>query len=74
MITGSGAVVLAAQVIEPEGHTLPRTYGEPVERRPGLSTRGVVGIAQDVRLKLQIVQPMLDYIADADDTGKLAVP
>ena len=33
------------------------------------STRGVVDITQDVRLKLQILQPMLDYIADADDTG-----
>jgi hypothetical protein len=42
------------------------------ETTPGASTRGVVGIAQDVRLKLQIVQTMLDYIADADDTGELA--
>jgi hypothetical protein len=32
------------------------------------STRGVVDITQDVRLKLQILQSMLDYIADADDT------
>jgi hypothetical protein len=31
--------------------------------------RGLVDIAQDARLKLQILQPMLDYIADADDTG-----
>ena len=34
-----------------------------------LSTRGVVDITQDVRLKLQILQPMLDDIADADDAG-----
>jgi len=37
------------------------------------STRGVVDITQDVRLKLEILQSMLDDIADADDTGKLAV-
>ena len=39
------------------------------ETSPEPSTRGVVGIAQDVRLKLQILQSMLDDIADADDTG-----
>jgi hypothetical protein len=40
---------------------------------PEPSTRGIVGIAQDVRLKLQILQSMLDYIADADDSDQLAV-
>ena len=39
------------------------------ETTPEPSTRGVVGIAQDVRLKLQILQPMLDYITDADNSG-----
>jgi hypothetical protein len=29
----------------------------------------MVGITENVRLKLQILQSMLDYIADADDTG-----
>ena len=33
------------------------------------STRGVVDIPEDVRLKLQILQSMLHYIADADNTG-----
>ena len=32
------------------------------------STRDI-SYPQDVRLKLQILQSMLDYIADADDTG-----
>src|SRR5215831_20390693 len=40
---------------------------------PGRSTRGHVGIAQDVGLTLQILQTVLDYITDADDTGELAV-
>jgi hypothetical protein len=35
---------------------------------PEPSTRGVVNITQDVRLELQLLQSMLDYIADADDT------
>ena len=35
--------------------------------------RGHVGIAQDVGLTLQILQTVLDYITDADDTGELAV-
>jgi hypothetical protein len=42
------------------------------ETTPEASTRGVVGVAQDVRLELQIFQTMLDYIADADDTGAIA--
>jgi hypothetical protein len=37
------------------------------------SMRADVGIAQDFGLELQIVQTMLDHIADADDTGELAV-
>jgi hypothetical protein len=36
------------------------------------STRGVVDITQDARLQLQILQSMLDDIADADDTGQFA--
>jgi hypothetical protein len=40
-------------------------YGATLEP----STRSIVGITQDVRLKLQILQSMLDDIADADDTG-----
>ena len=36
------------------------------------STRGIVNVTQDVRLKLQILQSMPDHIADADDTGQLA--
>jgi hypothetical protein len=40
---------------------------------PGRSTRGHVGITQDVGLTLQILQTMLDHITDADDTGELAV-
>jgi len=32
-----------------------------------------VGITQDVGLRLQIFQAVLDYITDADDTGELAV-
>jgi hypothetical protein len=39
------------------------------DRGDELSTRGVVDITQDVRLKFQILESMLDYIADADDTG-----
>ena len=35
--------------------------------------RGHVGITQDVGLTLQILQTVLDYIADADDTGEIAV-
>jgi hypothetical protein len=42
---------------------------EGCETTPEPSTRGVVDITQDVGLKLQILQPMLDHIADADDTG-----
>jgi len=41
------------------------TYGTT----PEPSTCGVVDISQDVRLKLQLLQSILDYIADADDTG-----
>jgi hypothetical protein len=40
---------------------------------PGRSTRGHVGIAQDVGLTLQILQTMLDHITDANDTRELAV-
>src|SRR5262245_13762485 len=40
---------------------------------PGRSTRGHVGITQDVGLRLQILQTVLDYITDADDAGELAV-
>src|SRR4029077_19468492 len=36
-------------------------------------TRSDVGIAQDVGLKLQIVQTMFDRVADADYAGELAV-
>ena len=36
---------------------------------PDPSTCGVVNITQDARLKLQILQSMLDDIPDADDTG-----
>ena len=43
-----------------------------MSRRPSLSTRGVVDVTQDARLKLQIFDSMLDYIADANDTGQLA--
>ena len=43
-------------------------HGHAYEPTPEPSTRGVVDITQDVRLKLQILQSMLDYIADADDT------
>src|SRR6516162_7933967 len=39
----------------------------------GRSTRGHVGITQDVGLTLQILQTVLNYITDADDTGKIAV-
>ena len=35
-------------------------HGHAYEPTPELSTRGVVDITQDVRLKLQILQPMLD--------------
>jgi len=35
--------------------------------------RGHIGIAQDVGLRLQILQTVLDYVTDADDTGDLAV-
>jgi hypothetical protein len=44
-------------------------HGHAYETTPVPSTRGVVDITQDVRLKLQILQSMPDYIADADDTG-----
>jgi len=39
------------------------------ETTPEPSTRSVVDITKDVRLKLQFLKSMLDYIADADDTG-----
>lgn len=42
--------------------------GHAYEPTPEPSTRGVIDITQDVRLKLQILQSMLDHIADADDT------
>lgn len=42
-----------------------RTY----EPAPEPSTRCIVNVTQDVRLELQILQSMLDYIADADNTG-----
>ena len=35
--------------------------------------RGDVSITQDVSLKLQIVQTVLYYISDADDTGEIAI-
>jgi hypothetical protein len=44
-------------------------HGHAYEPTPEPSARGVVDITQDVRLKLQILQSMPDYIADADDTG-----
>ena len=44
-------------------------HGHVCEPSPEPSTRGVVDITQDVRLKLQILQSMLDDIADADNTG-----
>src|SRR5262249_4654946 len=40
---------------------------------PRRSPRGHVGITQDVSLTLQILQAVLDYITDADDTGELTV-
>jgi hypothetical protein len=43
-------------------------HGLAYETPPEPSPRGVVDITQDVRLKLQILQSMLDYIADADNT------
>lgn len=33
------------------------------------STRDAVGIMEDIPLKLQFLQSILDHIADADDTG-----
>src|SRR6185437_13090117 len=42
------------------------------ETTPEPSTPGVVDITQNARLELQVLQPMLDHIADADDTGQLA--
>ena len=48
-------------------------HGHADEKTPGRSTRGVVDITQDVGLKLQILQSILDDIANADDTGQLAV-
>jgi hypothetical protein len=45
----------------------------PAQSTPEVSTGGVVGVAEDVRLELQIFQTMLDYIADADDTGEPAI-
>ena len=44
-------------------------HGHAYETTPEPSTRGVVDITQDVRLKLQLLQSILDYIADAYDTG-----
>jgi len=62
----------AASPAEPGG--LPGMLdGHAYEPMPEPSTRGVVDITQDVRLKLQILQSMLDHIADADDTDKVAV-
>ena len=43
-------------------------HGRAYETTPEPSTRGVIDITKDVRLKLQFLQSMLDYIADADDT------
>jgi len=45
----------------------------PLAFSPEPSARGVVNVPQDVRLKLQILQSMLDDIADADDADQLAV-
>src|SRR6516225_3712018 len=47
--------------------------GTPMRSMPGRSTRGHVCITQDVGLRLQIFQTVLDYITDADDTGELAI-
>src|SRR5262245_51304293 len=47
--------------------------GDTHHTTPGRSTRGQVRITQDVCLTLQILQTVLDYITDADDTGELAV-
>ena len=44
-------------------------HGHVYETTPKPSTRGIVDITQDVRLKPQLLQSILDYIADADDTG-----
>jgi hypothetical protein len=44
-------------------------HGHAYETTPEPSTRGVVDVTQDVRLKLQLLQSILDDIADADDTG-----
>ena len=32
-----------------------------------------IGVAQDAVLKLQVVHAIFDDVADADDTGKLAI-
>ena len=40
---------------------------------PQASTRRDVSITQHVSLKLQVVQTVLDYITDLDDTGELAI-
>ena len=57
-----------------EPHRLSGLNPESLSRcfRPA-STRGDVGIAQDVDFNLQTVQAILDYIADADDTSEPAV-
>src|ERR1700726_2030485 len=39
----------------------------------GVSARRYVGVSQHVRFGFQILQPMLDDIADADDADELAV-
>ena len=44
-------------------------HGHAYETTPEPSTRGVVDITQDACLKLQLLQSILDDIADADDTG-----
>ena len=44
-------------------------HGHAYEPTPEPSMCDAVDIPQDVRLKLQILQSMLDYVADADDTS-----
>jgi hypothetical protein len=56
--------LLEAGVVASTLYATPLTLAFSPER----STCGVVNITQDVRLKLQILQSVLDYIADADDT------
>jgi hypothetical protein len=41
--------------------------------RPGLSARRHVCIAQDIRFGFQILQRVLDDIADADDADQISV-